>query len=313
MANQEKQVGTKVSVIMCTHNGAKYVKEQLTSILHQTYPLHELLVFDDMSTDDTVEIIQETIQDYPFAKLHRNETNLGFTKNFETAFKAATGDVIAVSDQDDVWIKEKIERMLKAWKPEKPAIYCNSILFRGAVPKKIHPNRRLRKYKGTDARKIFLGNTVSGHALMIRREFLDLVLPFKEGIMYDWWIGVVASYNGGLQYVPEVLVLQRGHEKNISVDFTKRSLVENVIRHKKEAIKHCKAFAEAPNIPEGHRQYAVKFAVLLEESLSQKFSMPLFLFIVNNRNLVFHYKQKKLLSFFSYLKHSYRFSLGMES
>ena len=306
---QEQHI-QKVSVVMCTHNGEHFVREQLISILQQTYPLSELLIFDDNSSDNTVPIIQQTIGGLPFARLVVNSQNIGFRKNFEQAFVAASGDVIAISDQDDVWLPEKLEKMIAAWNDESPAIYCNSVLFEGEVPTEIKPDWRMRRYAGTDARKIFFRNTVSGHALIIRRSFLHLVLPVPDTVMYDWWIAVVASYNGGLQYLPEVLVLHRYHAANVSVDLTERSIAEDSVRHKIAAIAHCQAFAKAPGISPSHSRLAAHFAGLMQASLHKKFYRPLFHFAVIHRHLIFHYKRKKMFSLFSLLKHSYRIALG---
>ena len=103
-----------VSVVMTTYNGELFLREQLDSILCQTYPIHELIVQDDCSTDNTVEIIKEYATRHPFIKLYVNEHNLGFNKNFKTAVMKATGDYVAIADQDDIWFPEKIEKQVQA-------------------------------------------------------------------------------------------------------------------------------------------------------------------------------------------------------
>ena len=103
-----------VSVVMCTYNGAKYLREQLDSIISQTYPIYELIVQDDCSTDETVAIIKEYMETYSFIKLYVNEHNLGFNQNFKSATMKATGDYVAISDQDDVWFPEKLEKQVLA-------------------------------------------------------------------------------------------------------------------------------------------------------------------------------------------------------
>lgn len=100
-----------VSVVMCTYNGEKFLREQLDSIVQQSYPIHELLIQDDQSTDRTTEIIKEYQARYPFIRLHINEKNLGFNANFHTALCSATGDFISISDQDDVWHPDKLKEM----------------------------------------------------------------------------------------------------------------------------------------------------------------------------------------------------------
>ncbi|WP_018616039.1 glycosyltransferase [Segetibacter koreensis] len=294
-----------VSVVMCTYNGALYIKDQILSILAQTHPVTELLVFDDASTDNTVEIIKEIALKTPSVKLSVNNQNIGFIKNFEQAIKAAKGDVIAISDQDDLWVDTKIEKMIKAWKKESTLIYCNSIIFTDRPP--LHPkrNKNFRYFEGTDARKIFMVNTVSGHAMLIKRQLLDLIFPFAEGVMYDWWIAVVAAYNGGVQHFDEILVFQRSHARNITVSSHRElSIEEERNAYKKFLIIQCQKFASAPNIPATHKAFLEEFTSLTRESLIKKFHRQLFLFILKNRLLLFNYKRKRI-SIFSHIKHSY--------
>ena len=105
----EKMSLKRVSVVLCTYNGEKYIREQLESIVSQTYPIHELLIQDDCSTDATPLIIEEYKEKYPFIRFYRNKNNLGFNRNFWKAFEKVTGDYIAISDQDDIWVDTKIE------------------------------------------------------------------------------------------------------------------------------------------------------------------------------------------------------------
>ena len=95
-------ISPTVAVVMCTYNGEKYLRQQLDSILAQTYPIQELIVQDDCSTDATLAILQEYEAKVPFMKVIENTHNLGFNLNFKTACMRATTDLIAISDQDDV-------------------------------------------------------------------------------------------------------------------------------------------------------------------------------------------------------------------
>jgi glycosyltransferase involved in cell wall biosynthesis len=294
---------------MCTYNGSRYLREQLDSIVNQAYPIHEFLVFDDISSDDTVDILNNYASRYPYMKVQVNTSNLGFTKNFEQALKAASGDVIAISDQDDVWMKDKLERMMEVWKPEHPLIYCNSFIFSGHVPEKAQ-EPVFRMFEGTDARKIFLANTISGHAIICRKELVPLVTPFHPSAMYDWWMGVVAAYNGGVQHYDKVLVFHRSHEANQTVNvLNSYSKDDRKNVEKQKLIKQSRVFATAPGIPAEHKEFLFTFAQLMKESLKTKFHTPLFLFMVKNRKLLFNFKKKKV-GIFSHIKHSYRRTLN---
>ena len=103
----------RVSVVMATYNGEPYLQEQLDSIVAQTYPVHELIIQDDGSSDRTVDIARSYELRYPFVHVFVNEQNLGFQENFRTAVMRATGDFVALSDQDDVWFPEKIAKQVE--------------------------------------------------------------------------------------------------------------------------------------------------------------------------------------------------------
>src|SRR5262245_49520236 len=107
---------TRLSVALCTYNGARFLHDQLSSIARQSSLPHELVICDDRSSDNTVAIIERFALGAPFpVRWQVNATNLGSTKNFELAISRCHGDVIALSDQDDIWQRDKlaqIERVL---------------------------------------------------------------------------------------------------------------------------------------------------------------------------------------------------------
>ena len=102
--NDDNSTPLTVSVVMCTYNGKQFLREQMDSILAQDYPLHEIIVQDDRSTDDTWDILQTYAKAHPgLFKLFRNDEQLGFNRNFHTALLRATGQYVAISDQDDIY------------------------------------------------------------------------------------------------------------------------------------------------------------------------------------------------------------------
>ena len=102
-----------VSVVMATYNGAKFIREQLDSILDQLYPIQEIIIQDDGSKDETINIIKEYSKKYPIIHLYQNENNLGFNMNFIIAFRRVTTDLVCISDQDDIWFKDKIQKQVE--------------------------------------------------------------------------------------------------------------------------------------------------------------------------------------------------------
>ena len=98
-----------VSIALCIYNGERFLKEQLETLVNQTYKNIEIVAVDDCSTDSSVLILETYKAKYPFINIHRNARNLGYVKNFEKAISLCKGDFIALSDQDDIWDPDKIK------------------------------------------------------------------------------------------------------------------------------------------------------------------------------------------------------------
>jgi glycosyltransferase involved in cell wall biosynthesis len=300
----------KVSVVMCTYNGAKFIREQIDTILAQTYPLYEFLIFDDASEDETYSILEGYAANNKIIRVYQNKINIGFSNNFKNALLTAKGDVIALADQDDIWQANKIERMLSEWDETSLLIYCNSIRIKDQIPVNLLPDAAYRRFEGTNAKKIFLFNTVSGHAMMIKKQLIDIAFPLPDEVYYDWWFAIVAAYNGGVKYVEETLVFQRVHSNNVTIeDGLDHTQKEQRNAFKKMVIKHLKKFKKAPNIPFNDKNFLDKFLIRLERSVDKKFYLPLLIFLIKNcYNLFFHKNKKFRLP--SYIKYAYRLTFN---
>ena len=185
-----------VSIIMGTYNGAKYIREQLDSILSQTYPLKEVIIQDDGSTDDTVSICREYAERYPIVHFSQNIQNLGFNQNFQLVAMKATGDFVAFSDQDDVWFPTKIEKQVAAIGNHD---ICFSTHLRGADMEHTHlvnPQYSLEAL-------LFCG--FAGHTMLLRREFIQTAEYWLPHVMYDWSLAICAQLHGGIVMVDEPL------------------------------------------------------------------------------------------------------------
>lgn len=194
-----------VAVVMCTYNGEKYLREQLDSILAQTYPIHELIVQDDCSTDSTLEILREYEAKVPFMKVIENQHNMGFNLNFKTACMRATADFIAISDQDDIWMPEKIEKQVNAIGDYN---ICFSAHTRGKKMETAHivsPRCTLEALLFAD---------IAGHTMLVRRDLVQREEIWMDKIYYDWCI-VINSYFYGekaIIKIDEPLNWHRSHE-----------------------------------------------------------------------------------------------------
>lgn len=217
----------KISVAMCTYDGARYLGQQLDSIAAQTRPPDELVVCDDGSTDGTREIVESFAADAPFAvRLHINEQTLGSTKNFGRAIGLCAGEIIALSDQDDVWLPGKLDRLeaefLKA--PGVGLVFSDAeVIDENSRPlgyrlwEKIGISqshlKRLRSDKAVD--ELLPGSTVTGTTMAFRSGLRDLVLPIPDDLplIHDGWVAVLTAAVTGVSFVDEPLVRYRRHPR----------------------------------------------------------------------------------------------------
>jgi glycosyltransferase involved in cell wall biosynthesis len=230
-----------ISIALCTYNGEKFLSEQIDSILGQTYKNLEIIIVDDVSTDKTIDILSPYAEKDKRIKLFRNEANLGFNKNFQKALGLTSGEFIAISDQDDVWLPQKLQRLFDNIK-NNWLIFSNSSYFGDLKQGKLLNDFNLPgNYKG-----ILLRNHVTGHTSLMRRDFLDFVLPFPQGGYYDWWMGFVASYQNKIVFLDEALTLYRVHSGSV---VQSRLDAGNVKKQEFEnTLKMLEAFSEYKNL-----------------------------------------------------------------
>ncbi|HEX8691504.1 MAG TPA: glycosyltransferase family 2 protein [Longimicrobium sp.] len=214
----------RLSVAMCTYNGAAYLARQLESIAGQTRPPDELVVCDDASTDRTAEIVRGFAAGAPFpVRLTVNERNLGTVGNFEQAIRLCRGEVIALADQDDVWLPEKLARSEAALAadPEAGLVFTDALV----VDEELKPlgyrlwepcfgrsaQRRVRR--GRALAMLCSNNFVTGATLAFRARYRDLVLPIPTGTrwIHDGWIAALIAAVARLAFIDEPLMLYRRH------------------------------------------------------------------------------------------------------
>lgn len=200
----------KVSVVMCTYNGEKYLREQIDSILGQTYPIYELIIQDDVSTDHTVDILKKYGDDTRI-KVYINERRLGIDANFNSALLHVRGDFIALSDQDDIWCPDKIEKLVKNIQ-NNALLFHDSFLFttdiRHLEGRKNVPNVNLHEAY------ILMKPYVAGHACFFRKEILPKILEVttqEPTVSFDTLICLIGCVYGGIAYLDECLTYWRRH------------------------------------------------------------------------------------------------------
>lgn len=205
-----------ISIAMATYNGEKYLKEQLDSIYAQTYKNVEVIVTDDGSTDYTIKILEQYAHSHGL-RYFVNKTNLGFVKNFEKAVSLCRGEYIALSDQDDVWLPEKLSTLLQT-------IDNKSLAFSDATL--INENKKIiaqsfahysnnKPLEGKPFTRLLISNFVTGCTVLFKRELLNKAHPIPAGIAYhDWWYALIASLEHGISFCNVPLNLYRQHTTN---------------------------------------------------------------------------------------------------
>lgn len=208
----EKETLKTVSVVMCTYNGEAFIGEQLSSLMNQTYPIHELIIQDDGSTDQTLYIVKEFQHNYPDANIviYQNPEQLGYNRNFFSAYLKATGDLIAGCDQDDIWEPHKIELLVEKI-DNCSLIFHNSTLFKEKEELgKLH-RKKLDEYPRP--LHALLAPQSFGHQIMFTREALPLLRPFATyNLSYDYFMYTLCSSFGQIRYLDDSLVNWRRHD-----------------------------------------------------------------------------------------------------
>lgn len=216
----------KISVCMATYNGDKYLREQIDSIIMQLGEDDELIISDDGSVDSTIEII-ESYNDSRI-KLFFNDTGQhGFVRNFENALSKASGEIIFLADQDDIWFTNKISECKKLIIKNNYDILINNCILTNCDLTQKGKNYFTRKYN--PVRKGVVGNLISncwlGCCMSFTATTLKKVLPFPKGIIaHDYWIGLFgnAKLNCGFYEAP--LQYYRRHDSTATPSGSKSSL-----------------------------------------------------------------------------------------
>ena len=216
-----------VSIAMTTYNGAKYLCPQLDSILNQTYTNLEIVICDDCSTDDTKQILTKYSTQDSRIKLFFNEKNLGYSKNFQKAISLCTGDYISLSDQDDIWIPEKISLCVN--NIQDYDLICSNSLF--IDENNISMNKTMKdsvgyKYIPKNQFKIFKflchKNFVQGSTILAKSDFLKSI-NIPDNFFHDYCFAFNAATKHGIKYINKCLIRYRQHKNQVTTRSQKRN------------------------------------------------------------------------------------------
>ena len=215
-----------VSIVMATYNGGQYLREQLDSIFAQTQNDFEVIVGDDGSIDGTIDILGSYGDR---VRVIHNKCRLGFVRSFENLLRQVQGKFVALSDQDDIWFPQKIQRLYDTI-GDALLVHSDAVLIDGSGNRL---GKSLTEYTGKkclarDRYDVLFENPVTGCTTFFRRDLLRWALPFPDGIPYhDWWLAYVAASRGTITYCPEPLLAYRQHELNSS-GITRASLLNRI-------------------------------------------------------------------------------------
>lgn len=236
-----------VSVALCTYNGEKYITEQIKSILEQSTPVDEIVICDDGSTDNTISILEDIKQSSPTnIIIHRNKNNLGVCANFEHAISLCKGDIIFLSDQDDIWNPNKVKTIVSWFEthPQKLVVFTDATLITendNELSNKslwdcIGFNKKMRRYfdNGLPLESFFI-NKATGATMAIRKA---ISFPFSQycnndNVLHDYCIALKALDNDGLGYIDKPLIRYRLHgnqQAGISYQLQHPEIFSNINR-----------------------------------------------------------------------------------
>jgi glycosyltransferase involved in cell wall biosynthesis len=211
----------RVSIAMATCNGARYLRQQLDSFIGQTRIPDELVVCDDAPTDETMTVLQAFAKDAPFeVRLLENAVRQGFVANFDRVLSCCTGDVVFLSDQDDVWLPGKLQAIIDAMQqhPDAMVVINDRIITDGNLV----PSGRttLGNLRALGLDRSWLS---AGCGAAIRRAFLDVLLPIPESVpSHDGWISALAFALDVCHVHETPLQLFRRHDTNTSDSIASR-------------------------------------------------------------------------------------------
>ena len=217
-----------ISIAMCTYNGGPYLSAQLVSFVQQTQWADELIACDDGSTDNTLQILDQFSKEAPFpVRVYRNQQRLGSTKNFEKALSLCSGDFIFLSDQDDVWMPQKVNTLLQALRnnPGAGYVFSDAVIVDELLRPmgytmwqsiKFTPRQRRQFKRGKQLDMLLKHNVVTGATMVFRAGLKSIILPIPDESIHDEWIALLASSVGMYGVlIEEPLIEYRQHSQQL--------------------------------------------------------------------------------------------------
>lgn len=216
-----------ITILMALYNCENYVKEQVESLFNQSYKNWKLIIRDDCSNDNAVNIIKKYETEYPDKiKIIEGTENIGACQNFNKLLECSHSDYIMFCDCDDFWMPQKIEVTLKhmiktesIYGSDTPILVHTDIKVAdkdlNILSESLWNYQNIDPEKGLTLNTLLIRNTITGCTIMINKKLMELALPIpKETIMHDWWLALVAATFGKISFIKEPTILYRQHGMN---------------------------------------------------------------------------------------------------
>ena len=230
-------MAVKISVALCTCNGECFLSEQLDSLLEQTLMPQELIVCDDASEDGTLTILESFVRRASFpVRLYRNEKRIGIGPNFERAISLCTGEVIALCDQDDVWMPEKLILLSECFSTGAEWACCDARVVREDLTplgytlwERVKFCQQELNYarQGRFLEVLLKHCVVAGATLAFKSDLRDRLLPIPADWYYDAWLAAILAATSRVSVMEQPMQYYRQHDRN-ALGGARRSLISEV-------------------------------------------------------------------------------------
>lgn len=216
-----------IDILLPVYNGEKYLREQIESILHQSYPDWKLLIRNDGSTDGSDEIIRRFCAKYPdkIFQIYEPSSNIGLVESLNILLHNSSSEYVMFADQDDVWLNDKLELSLSQMlyletaNLDKPIMICTDVKCVNNEMEILHESffKSMRFIDGVvgNVEKMLALNEVQGCTIMINRTLIPFIYPIPKFMkIHDMWIGIHAANFGKAEYLHHQTLLYRQHDSN---------------------------------------------------------------------------------------------------
>lgn len=264
----------KIDILMATYNGEKYIREQIDSILSQTYSNFNLIISDDASSDNILNILDEYENKDERVKVFKQNQNVGVISNFEFLLNKVENEFFMFADQDDIWEEDKIEKSINELKNEDVDLVYTDLKVVDENLNEISnsywkvKNFEKKVYKYNNFESLYLNNYITGCTILCKSKWIKEILPLPKStkyVIHDYWLSLIVSMNGKIKYIAEPTIKYRQHKQNSIGSKRKSDEINDFDKIRKMFIKVKKEHFEV--FINNNEKFNEKYKKLNEKSL----------------------------------------------